>query len=51
MTRERAILNFLDEMERRGLHGFIPTLNGKTMRPAGVVWRGEESVKKNKQGE
>ena len=51
MTRERAILNFLDEMEGRGLHGFILTLNGKTMRPAGVVRRGEESVKKNKQGE
>ncbi|MBP3656581.1 MAG: serine hydrolase [Clostridia bacterium] len=29
MTRERAILGFLDEMEGRGLHGFILTLNGE----------------------
>ena len=31
MTRERAILGFLDEMEGRGLHGFILTLNGETL--------------------
>ena len=31
MTREQAILNFLDEMEGRGLHGFLLTLHGNTL--------------------
>ena len=31
MTRERAILSFLKEMEGRNLHGFLLTLRGETL--------------------
>ena len=31
MTRERAILAFLRELEGKGLHGFVLTLRGKTL--------------------
>ena len=31
MTREQAILNFLDEMEEKGLHGVLLTLRGQTL--------------------
>ena len=31
MTRERAILAFLRELEGRGLHGFLLTLRGETL--------------------
>ena len=31
MTRERAILSFLRELEGRGLHGFLLTLRGETL--------------------
>lgn len=31
MTRERAILNFLDEMEGKGLHGLLITRGGETL--------------------
>ena len=31
MTRERAILSFLKELEGKGLHGFVLTLRGETL--------------------
>lgn len=31
MTRERAILGFLDELDGKGLHGFLLTLGGETL--------------------
>ena len=31
MTREKAILGFLDELDGKGLHGFLLTLGGKTL--------------------
>ena len=31
MTRERAILAFLRELEGKGLHGFVLTLRGETL--------------------